>query len=116
MGVVAGVPGYTQAVGPGTMIQLMGAGSFRVTGWSNGQPRASGAGYGLRVRKQDRNRLFDRGWTSVGLQLGGDVEAEVRLSESFWQGCSELRSAVVVGGWWPRHLRRGRWASRLRLR
>ena len=68
-----------------------------VTAWSNGQPTSSGTGYGVRVSKDDRAKYFDVGWTEIVLDLGGEVVV-VPVSASFWERCSELRSAAV-GRW-----------------
>ena len=69
-----------------------------VTASSNGQPTSSGAGYGVRISESDREQYFDRRWSEVLLDLGDDVPAVVPVSASFWDRCSELRSAVM-GRW-----------------
>ncbi len=69
-----------------------------VTAWSNGQPTSSGAGYGVRVSGTDRDQQFDRRWSEVLLDLGDEAMAVVPLSASFWDRCSELRSAAI-GQW-----------------
>lgn len=70
-----------------------------VTAWSNGSPTRSGAGYGLRVAPLDRDRHFRREWEYVEVELAGsDRTTIVRLSASFWNGCTELRSAAI-GRW-----------------
>lgn len=77
--------------------------------WNNGRPSVTGAGYGLRISEEDRDLFFDPRWREVVLDLGGEVEARVRLSQSFWRSCSELRS-LKIGQWllhhglapWPR--------------
>jgi hypothetical protein len=82
---------------------------MRATAWSNGSPRGSGAGYGLKISRQDRDRFFDHGWSAIVLHLPGQDPANVPLSESFWRSCTELRS-VAIGRWlilsglapWPR--------------
>ncbi len=68
---------------------------MRAVGWSNGSPLSSGAGYGLKVSVGDRDRFFQRTWAEVVLDLPGQGAVPVRLSESFWRDCSELRSAAV---------------------
>jgi hypothetical protein len=70
----------------------------RVTGWSNGSPLASGAGYGLKISRQDRDRFFDRVWTHIVLDIPGEGSVEIGLSRSFWGTCTELRSASI-GRW-----------------
>jgi hypothetical protein len=82
---------------------------MRATGWSNGRPLSSGAGYGLRISVSDRDRFFHSDWDHVLLEVDGSRQVVVRLSASFWRTCSELRSAEI-GRWllgqrlapWPR--------------
>jgi hypothetical protein len=71
---------------------------MRVTAWSNGSPRSTGAGYGVRVSREDRDSRFDRGWDQVVVDLGASGRVRVSLSGSFWAGCTELRSADI-GRW-----------------
>lgn len=75
---------------------------LRATAWSNGQPRQSGAGYGVRIAVADRDRVFDPKWNHVVIDLGAADEAVIGLSASFWASCTELRSAAV-GRWLIRH-------------
>jgi len=79
-------------------------------GWNNGSPNnKTGAGYGIRITRRDRDKFFDKSWESVTLGLESDEVIEVKLSPSFWEGCIELRSARI-GKWmldhglapWPR--------------
>ena len=70
---------------------------MRATGWSNGQPRRSGAGFGVRISRDDRDRHFHRAWDHVLIDLGSE-EIDVKLSKSFWGSCTELRSAAL-GRW-----------------
>lgn len=69
-----------------------------VTGWSNGSATETGAGYGIRIARGDRDRFFQRDWPSVTIRFEGGGEAEVRVSASFWAECIELRSARI-GRW-----------------
>jgi len=72
---------------------------MQVKGWNNGSFSTSGVGYGIRISRQDRDKFFDRGWRKVVIGLEGERELiEVRLSDSFWHSCSELRSAKI-GKW-----------------
>ena len=73
------------------------------TVWNNGQHRASGAGYGLRVPRADRDAYFDRSWTSVTVILPLDESTqavEVNIAKaSFWkEACRELIS-IEIGKW-----------------
>jgi hypothetical protein len=43
-----------------------------VTAWHNGSPRSTGAGYGLKVSRADRDKCFARTWSRVALDTGGD--------------------------------------------
>ena len=82
---------------------------MRATAWSNGSPRQSGAGYGLKISRQDRDRFFDQKWPTIILRLPGEDPTNVPLSQSFWRSCTELHSAAI-GRWlilnglapWPR--------------
>lgn len=71
---------------------------MQATGWSNGQARSTGAGYGFRISAGDRDQWFDRSWNHVVIAFDEDSVAIVRLSASFWGSCTELRSAVI-GRW-----------------
>lgn len=71
---------------------------IRATAWSNGSARDSGAGYGLKISRQDRDRFFDRSWSTIVLQVPGQGAMTVKLSSSFWRSCTELRSAAI-GRW-----------------
>jgi hypothetical protein len=66
--------------------------------WSNGSPRSTGAGYGIRISIIDRDRVFDPGWPTIEIDLGMLGCVTVALSDAFWRGCSELRSADI-GRW-----------------
>lgn len=69
-----------------------------VSGWSNGSPNnETGAGYGIRISKEDRDEYFNRDWEFVEIELDDDI-VKVRLSNSFWKGCTELRSSKI-GKW-----------------
>ena len=82
---------------------------MQVHAWSNGSPRCSGAGYGIRVGERARESVFHRSWDRIDLDLGVHGHADITLSNSFWRGCTELRNAAV-GRWllsrglapWPR--------------
>jgi hypothetical protein len=79
------------------MLYIVSSGlrSVRVRAWSNGQPRATGAAYGIRLPASDRDRVFDPGWTEVAIALDGNDLARMPLSGSFWRSCPELRSADI---------------------
>jgi hypothetical protein len=67
-----------------------------VAGWSNGSPNpVTGAGYGIRIVRIDRDRDFRPDWTDVCVQLNGGDTALVSISPSFWRSCSELRSSSI---------------------
>lgn len=69
---------------------------MQVTAWNNGQWNASGAGYGIRLTRRDRDREFRREWDEVYLVL--DEVVALKLSKSFWRRCAELRSQKI-GTW-----------------
>ncbi|GAH18238.1 unnamed protein product, partial [marine sediment metagenome] len=59
----------------------------------------SGAGYGLKVKCEDRKKYFKKDWKSVNLRLAGRNEpVEVNISPSFWGDCRELRNKKI-GKW-----------------
>lgn len=67
--------------------------------WNNGSHRASGAGYGLRISRVDRDRHFRRDWSRVTVRLPGqDKPVVVNLTPSFWKNCTELRHKEI-GRW-----------------
>ena len=75
---------------------------MRVVGWIYGSPNnESGAGYGIRISRDDRERYFDREWKAVTVDLDGQEEVAVNLSPSFWRSCIELRSKKI-GAWMRR--------------
>src|SRR5215203_5180115 len=47
--------------------------AMQATAWNNGSRNSSGAGYGLRIAQEDRDRLFDRDWSNVVFELAGEV-------------------------------------------
>lgn len=72
------------------------------TAWKNGNHK-SATDYGLRVPIPDRDRLFDKRWQTVILELPADhgfTEVEVNVSKaSFWSArCHELISKEI-GRW-----------------
>ena len=72
---------------------------MRVVGWSNGSPNTqTGAGYGIRISRQDRERCFHRDWKVVIVDLDGQEEVAINVSPSFWRSCVELRSKQM-GAW-----------------
>src|SRR6185436_2509180 len=75
------------------------------TGWANGSPSKTGAGYGLRVPAENRRTFFSRKWKSVTLMLetrGKVEEVHANLTSTFWEGCPELRGKAI-GGWLQRN-------------
>ena len=75
---------------------------FYVVAWNNGHPRASGAGYGLKIAAGDRDVHMRRHCDRIELRLDG-VEKSVFVNinkASFWNTtCRELISKDI--GHWP---------------
>ena len=70
-----------------------------VTGWNNGSPDdRTGAGYGIRITRRDQTSYFNKSWSSITIQLENGDSVDIRLSDSFWRRCSELRNAKI-GKW-----------------
>ena len=66
-----------------------------MTAWSNGQTYRTGAGYGFKLRAEDRDRHFKKSWSIVFVALPGVAEeVQVNIAKSsFWGGtCRELIS------------------------
>lgn len=68
--------------------------TMKVTTWNNGSFNASGAGYGIKIPKSSRDQYFNRNWDSVVLHIE-DREVEVKLCDTFWTTCNELRSKEI---------------------
>ena len=67
-----------------------------VTAWSNGR-----VGYGIKIKKKDRDRFFKRSWKSVILQFENSPnQAKVNVAKkSFWNlECRELIKKEI-GDW-----------------
>lgn len=84
-----------------------------VTAWNNGVHHSSGAGYGLKVAIEDRDRYFQTEWEDVILLLEDyayPVEVNVN-KESFWGPvCRELISKDI--GIWLRQNGLAPWPKR----
>ena len=68
---------------------------MEVTAWNNGQHYPTGAGYGFKVGAADRDKCFQRSWSTVFVSLP-DAKEEVQVNiakPSFWSAtCRELIS------------------------
>jgi hypothetical protein len=53
------------------------------TGWSNGNPTKNGAGYGLRISKDDRDQFISPDASAVIVEMPNGKQIEVPLSVSF---------------------------------
>ena len=74
---------------------------MKVTAWNNGSHLLTGAGYGLKVDINDRDKYFRKSWTNVFLELEGEEERIlVNVDKSsFWSAtCGELISKDI-GVW-----------------
>ena len=72
---------------------------MKVVGWNNGSPNnRTGEGYGIRIVPKDRDRYFRRTKSSVDIELENGNLVKVKLSDSFWRDCVELRSPKI-GKW-----------------
>jgi hypothetical protein len=73
----------------------------QASGWHNGSPRRSGAGYGIRISKADRDRYFVPGWDNVEIEFPDGQRVQVDLTRSFWKPetpYAEPRDAAI-GRW-----------------
>jgi hypothetical protein len=81
-----------------------------VSGWSNGSPNDStGGGYGIKIRRQDRDEHFGHTWSSVLVELENGEVFDIGLSSSFWTTCPELRRKEI--GKWMLDNGLGRWSN-----
>ena len=84
--------------------------TFIAKTWNNSHYHASGAGYGLKISFEDRERFFNRDWQNVILHLSGyprPIEANVAKA-SFWsRTCGELIKKDI--GIWLQRNNRARW-------
>ena len=81
-----------------------------VTAWNNGKHYMNGAGYGLKIAIEDRDKYFHRNWVSVSVQIEGtSKKVEVNINKkSFWgKICRELISKEV--GLWLRQAKLATW-------
>ncbi len=86
---------------------------MRVTAWNNGRHHSSGAGYGVKLRAQDRDEFFDRGWPEVILHLDGSEQSIIVNIDkaSFWgTTCRELIHKEI--GRWLYRRELAPWPSR----
>jgi hypothetical protein len=85
-----------------------------VTAWNNGKHHKSGAGYGLKLTINDREKYFHREWYYVIIRFGdSNQETKVNIKKlSFWgDACRELIN-IDIGKWflkqgmapWPKGL------------
>ena len=67
--------------------------SFRAKAWNNGSHHATGAGYGIQLDANDRNKYFDTNWNTVTLFLE-ETSCPISVNvdkPSFWgEVCKEL--------------------------
>ena len=81
--------------------------------WNNGNHHPTGAGYGFKIRFEDRAQSFNRNWQIVILYLDGyERPIEVNVAKaSFWnRNCGELISQDI--GIWLQRNNRNRWPNR----
>ena len=76
--------------------------SFIASAWSNGRANnETGAGYGLRIKTRDRDRVFNENerHKPVTLKLVGNrksCEATVSIdNDCFWNSCPEFRDQEI---------------------
>ena len=73
------------------------------TARNKGNHNPSGAGYGIRIARTDRDKYFDKEWEYIILDLEGESKP-IRVNTnkaSFWKKCTELVSKNI--GIWLWH-------------
>jgi hypothetical protein len=72
------------------------------TGWNNGKKHSTGAGYGFKINRVERDRNFKPEWRRITIELptpSGTITVEVDVhKQSFWGNCRELISEDI-GRW-----------------
>jgi hypothetical protein len=73
------------------------------TAWNNGAFHQTGSGFGFKIPATDRDRLFDRAWKTVIIELPDQPEPTLAVAnidkDSFWGAeCRELISQAI-GRW-----------------
>jgi len=73
---------------------------MKVTVWNNGNYHDNGNGYGIKVRKEDRDRYFDKTWTHINIVLiEGAEPIKCNIGQrAFWNTCRKIIS-VNIGKW-----------------
>ena len=71
---------------------------IKVSGWNNGDHSSTGAGYGIRIGKKNRDLHFDRGWNKAIIEIEGHKTVSTNITSTFWTTCPELRSKYI-GQW-----------------
>jgi hypothetical protein len=71
---------------------------FAVAAWNNGD-----RGYGLRVRRADREAFFRRPWRTVTVAIPHHGIVRANVTPSFWTTCPEIRSPAFgrLARSWP---------------
>jgi hypothetical protein len=67
---------------------------MKVKTWNNGNFNKSGAGYGIRIKKKDRDYYFDRTWDCVFVHIEENMVV-IKLADTFWTTCNELRNKEI---------------------
>jgi len=72
------------------------------TGWNNGKKHSTGAGYGFKINRVERDRNFSQEWRRIAIELptpSGTITVEVDIDkQAFWGDCRELISEDL-GRW-----------------
>jgi hypothetical protein len=76
-----------------------------VTAWNNGNHQSDGNGYGLKIKKIDRDKFIKKSWNSITIEIEGE-ESPITLNiskKSFWgESCREVISKEI-GMWLIKH-------------
>jgi len=68
-----------------------------VTAWNNGMHYETGAGYGLKISRDDRDNFFVKEWKTILLEIPPLKEVSINVEkDSFWdKTCRELISKEI---------------------
>ena len=73
---------------------------MNVTAWNNGKHHPSGAGYGLKIKRSDRDHYFSKSWEMIFMKLpSAKREIEINIKkDGFWNSCPHLITKEI-GRW-----------------
>jgi len=69
---------------------------MRVKAWKSGTFEKPSTAYGIRIGKENRQRYFQQGWTSITIEIEDGAVIEALLTPGFWRECPEVRHPAFL--------------------